>query len=63
MRKNGEKEFNILMECHDVAEICHFVSTFIVSTISCIMQEQNLILKERKKKSLKYQNFLHHLSL
>ena len=40
MKKNGEEDFDIPMGCHNGAEICEHVGTFIVK-ISRIMQEQN----------------------
>ena len=82
MKKNGEEDFDVLMGCHDGAETCELVSTFILNKVSSIMQEQddvglyrddalcNLseiccdpILKERKKRSLKYIKVLGYLLL
>ena len=39
MEKNREKEFDVPMGCHDGAEICELVGTFILNKISPIMQE------------------------
>ena len=41
MKKNGGEEFDVPMGCHDGAEICELVGTFILNKISLIMQEQN----------------------
>ena len=41
MKKNGEEDFDIPMGCHDGAEVCELVVTFILNKISSIMQEQN----------------------
>ena len=41
MKKNGEEDFDDHMGCHDGAEICELVGTFILNEISPIMQEQN----------------------
>ena len=43
MKKNGEHKFDVPMECHDGAEICEFVITFILNKISSIMQDQNSV--------------------
>ena len=42
MKKNGE-DFDIPMGCHDGAEVCELVVTFILNKISSIMQEQNSV--------------------
>ena len=39
--KNGGEDFDVPMGCHDGAEVCKLVSTFILNKISPIMQEQN----------------------
>ena len=41
MKKNREEEFDVPMGCHDGAEICELVGTFILDKISPIMQEEN----------------------
>ena len=41
MKKNGEEDFDVTMGCHDCAEICELLGTFILNKISPIMQEQN----------------------
>ena len=40
VKKNGEEDFDVPMGCHNGAEICELVGTFIVK-ISRIMQEQS----------------------
>ena len=40
-KQNREEDLDILMGCHDGAEICKLVSTFILNKISPIMQERN----------------------
>ena len=41
MKKNREEDFEVPMGCHDGAETCELVGTFIFNKISPIMQEQN----------------------
>ena len=41
MAKNGEEDFYVPMGCHDGAEICELVGTFILNEIGPIMQEEN----------------------
>ena len=41
MKRNREEEFDVPMGCHDGAEICELVGTFILNKISPIMQEEN----------------------
>ena len=41
MKKYGEEYFDVLIGCHDGAEICKFVGTFILNQISLFMKEQN----------------------
>ena len=41
MKKNGEEDFDVPMRCHEGAEICELVGTFILNKINFIMQEQN----------------------
>ena len=43
MKKNREEDFDIPMGCHDGAEVCELVDTFILNKISSIMQEQNSV--------------------
>ena len=43
MKKNGEEDSDVPMGCHDGAEICELVGTFIFNKISPIMQEQNSV--------------------
>ena len=43
MKKNGEEDFDVPIGCHDGAEICELVSTFILNKITPIMQEQNSV--------------------
>ena len=43
MKKNGEEDFDIPMGCHDGAEVCELVVSFILNKISSIMQEQNSV--------------------
>ena len=40
-KKNGGENYEVRMECHDGAEICELVGTFILNKISLIMKEQN----------------------
>ena len=47
MRKNGEEEFEVQMGCHNGAEICELVATFILNKISLIMQEQSNVILYR----------------
>ena len=72
MKKNGEEDFDVPMGCQDGAEIWDLVGIFILNKISPIKQEQNNvklyrdddpILKERKKRSLKYLKVSGYLSL
>ena len=41
MKKNEEEYFDVPMGCHDGAEICELVRTFVLNKISLIMREQN----------------------
>ena len=43
MKKIGEEDFHVPMGCHDGAEICEVVGTFILNKATPIMQEQNNI--------------------
>ena len=41
MKKNREEDFDVPVGCHDGAEICELVGTFILNKITPIMQERN----------------------